>query len=165
MPEVKEVDKIMVHKYFLTKEGMAKLQAELENLINVQRPLVLQELETARAQGDLSENADYDAARSHQAEIESRIKQVENAIANAELVDAATTAERVALGTKVVYRDLSLNEEFEYQLVGSIEANPLTGSISINSPVGEAMMGAKVGDVRKVKARVPYEIEIIKIAI
>ncbi|MGI6714398.1 MAG: transcription elongation factor GreA [Bacilli bacterium] len=155
----------MVHKYFLTKEGMAKLQAELENLINVQRPLVLQELETARAQGDLSENADYDAARSHQAEIESRIKQVENAIANAELVDAATTAERVALGTKVVYRDLSLNEEFEYQLVGSIEANPLTGSISINSPVGEAMMGAKVGDVRKVKARVPYEIEIIKIAI
>lgn len=155
----------MVHKYFLTKEGMAKLQAELENLINVQRPLVLQELETARAQGDLSENADYDAARSHQAEIESRIKQVENAIANAELVDAATTAERVALGTKVIYRDLSLNEEFEYQLVGSIEANPLTGSISINSPLGEAMMGAKVGDICKVKARIPYEIEIVKIAI
>jgi transcription elongation factor GreA len=125
----------------------------------------LQELETARAQGDLSENADYDAARSHQAEIEGRIKQVENAIANAVIVDEATSSEFVALGTTIVFRDLSLNEEFEYHLVGTIEANPLSGSISIQSPLGEAMLGARVGDVRKVKAIEPYEIEIIKITI
>ncbi|MDD4520578.1 MAG: transcription elongation factor GreA [Bacilli bacterium] len=153
------------HRYYLTKEGMTKLQGELENLIGIQRPNVLQELETARAQGDLSENADYDAARSHQAEIEGRIKQVENAIANAVIVDEATSSEFVALGTTIVFRDLSLNEEFEYHLVGTIEANPLSGSISIQSPLGEAMLGARVGDVRKVKAIEPYEIEIIKITI
>ena len=96
------------HRYYLTKEGMTKLQGELENLIGIQRPNVLQELETARAQGDLSENADYDAARSHQAEIEGRIKQVENAIANAVIVDEATSSEFVALGTTIVFRDLSL---------------------------------------------------------
>ncbi|HKM10935.1 MAG TPA: transcription elongation factor GreA [Bacilli bacterium] len=153
------------HRYYLTKEGMTKLQGELENLIGIQRPNVLQELETARAQGDLSENADYDAARSHQAEIEGRIKQVENAIANAVIVDEATSSEFVALGTTIVFRDLSLNEEFEYHLVGTIEADPLSGSISIQSPLGEAMLGARVGDVRKVKAIEPYEIEIIKITI
>lgn len=153
------------HRYYLTKEGMTKLQGELENLIGIQRPNVLQELETARAQGDLSENADYDAARSHQAEIEGRIKQVENAIANAVIVDEATSSEFVALGTTIVFRDLSLNEEFEYHLVGTIEADPLSGSISIQSPLGEAMLGARVGDVRKVKAVEPYEIEIIKITI
>ena len=153
------------HKFYLTKEGMIKLQTELENLIGFQRPSVLQELETARAQGDLSENADYDAARSHQAEIETRIKQVENAIANAVLVDDATSSEFVALGTTILFRDLALNEEFEYHLVGSIESNPLNGSISISSPLGEAMLGARVGDVRKVKALEPYDIEIIKITI
>lgn len=152
-----------IKKFSLTKEGEAKLKEELRTLVDVERPHVLEDLSAARAQGDLSENADYDAARSHQAEVEGRIKQIENILANSVIEDLAINSHFVSLGTTVMIRDLSDSEEYTYKIVGTIEARPLEGSISTSSPLGEAILGKRVGDKVIVKANMPYEVEILKI--
>lgn len=151
-------------KMHLTKDGMKKLNDELRNLIDVVKPDVLEMLAFARAQGDLSENADYDAAKNKQAEVEGRIVEIENILANCIVIEDSPKSNKiVALGTKVKFKDLSDGEDYTYGIVGTVEADPLAGNISNASPLGEAMLGKHVGDKAVVKTLTPYEVEIISI--
>lgn len=151
-------------KIELTKEGEAKLTKELRHLIDIDRPEVLDQLAAARAQGDLSENADYDAARNKQAEVEARIKEIENILANAKIIDEKKqTSKLVALGSTVEIKDLSDNSKATYTIVGTVEANPTKGLISNVSPLGKAIVGKKVGDVCVVRVAREYKVEILKL--
>lgn len=151
-------------KIELTKEGEAQLRAEYRNLVDVVRPEVLEELNAARAQGDLSENADYDAARNKQGEVESRIKELENIFANVVIIeDKPKNNKTVSLGSKVEIKDLSDNEVATYHIVGTIEANPMKGFISNVSPLGKALIGHRAGDVCVVHVSREYKVEILKI--
>ncbi len=150
-------------KVILTKSGKAKLEKELRELIDHIRPEVIEELKAARAQGDLSENADYDAARAKQAEVEGRITQIENILANSQIIEETSSVRVVKLGSTITLRDLSNGEEATYTLVGSVEANPLKGTISNECALGEAIFGKKPGTVVTVKAVKPYDVEILKI--
>lgn len=153
------------NKIFVTREGLEELKAELDNLIHVVRQEVIVELQEARAQGDLSENADYDAARDHQAQVEARIQELERQIKNAEIIqddNSGTTA--VRLGRKVRIRDLSDNTEAVYEIVGTVEADPLNGKVSNDSPFAKAIMDKKAGDVVEIDTVAePYSIQILDI--
>ncbi len=152
-------------KFLVTKEGLDELLKEQEHLIHVVRKEVIQELQEARAQGDLSENADYDAARDHQARVESRIRELEAMIANVEIIDGDntnSTSRSVALGSTVKICDLSDNSEEEYTIVGSIEADPLNGKLSNITPLAVALMDHKLNDVVTVdNIDEPYQVKII----
>ncbi len=150
-------------KIILTKSGKAKLEKELRELIDHIRPEVIEELKAARAQGDLSENADYDAARAKQAEVEGRITQIENILANSQIIEEDNSVKMVKLGSTVTICDVDTNEEETYTLVGSVEANPIKGLISNECALGEAIFGKKPGDVVNVKAINPYTVKIVKI--
>ncbi len=153
-----------MQKVILTKDGEAKLTAELRQLIDVTRPEVIEQLSFARAQGDLSENAEYDAARARQAEVEGRIKQIEDILAVATVIDdTPTSAKTVALGTKVTILDFSDNTTVEYKIVGTVEADPINNRISNASPLGEAIIGKHVGDKVMVKVAKPYQVQIVRI--
>ncbi len=153
-----------IEKQTITKRGKEELETELRNLIDVERPKVIEAIVAARAQGDLSENADYDAARNRQAEVEGRIAQIENILNNCIIVeDRATSSKVVSLGTKVRFKDLSDGEIYDYQIVGTIEANPMGGKISNDSPIGKALQNHKVGDHVLIEVGTPYEIEILEI--
>lgn len=155
-----------MEKIILTKDGVKKLEAEYRHLIDVERPEVIEQLTFARAQGDLSENADYDAARTRQAEVEGRIREIENILNNAKIVDAAPKNSKVVtLGSYVEVRNLRNNNTTKYKIVGTVEANPLANppQISNVSPVGEALIGRRVNDVVTIKTSNPYDVEIIKI--
>lgn len=148
----------------LTKEGEAKLHAEYRHLVDIDRPKVLEDLNTARAQGDLSENADYDAARNRQAEIEGRIKELEHIFQNAKVInESQKNTKTVSIGTKVELKDLSDDSVETYTIVGTIEANPLKGLVSNISPLGKAVIGKRVGDICVVKVPSEYKVEILKI--
>ncbi|MBE6024399.1 MAG: transcription elongation factor GreA [Cellulosilyticum sp.] len=136
----------------LTYEGIKKLEAELENLKTTRRNEVAEKLKEARAQGDLSENAEYDAAKEEQAEIEVRIVEIENMLKNATVIDAdGDAAEIVKPGYTVRLYDHAFEEEVDYLIVGSTEADPVNGKISNESPVGMALMNRKVGDIVEVE--------------
>lgn len=136
----------------LTYEGIKKLEAELEHLKTTRRNDVAEKLKEARAQGDLSENAEYDAAKEEQAEIEVRIVEVENMLKNATVIDAEEgTVEIVKPGYKVRLYDHTFGEEVDYLIVGSTEADPMNGRISNESPVGMALLNHKVGDIVEVE--------------
>ena len=139
-------------KNILTYEGLKKYEEELEHLKVVTRKEVAQKIKEARAQGDLSENAEYDAAKDEQRDIEARIEELEKILKNVEVVvEDEVDLDKINIGCKVQIRDLELNEVFEYKLVGSTEANSLKGKISNESPVGHALIGAKKGDVVEVE--------------
>lgn len=148
---------------YLTSEGKKKYESELLRLINEERPAVLEEIEEARAHGDLSENADYDAARNRQGEIESRIAEIEEILSNAIEVQAATSNEIVDLSTKVTLLDLSENTQYVYKIVGAGEARPLENLISYTSPLGAAILNKRAGEVVTVQAPTPYQVKIVKI--
>ena len=151
-------------KYLLTKEGIEKLQEELKYLKEVERDQIKEELKEARAQGDLSENAEYDAARNRQAQVEGRITEIEVMLSNAKIISEKGGSNRVVkLGSTVRLLDLSRNEEYEYQIVGKVEADPLNGKISNETPVATAIMGSPVGTRLTVRTAVPYEVEILSI--
>ena len=151
-------------KVYLTQEGYDEIKEELDNLINVKRPENIIAIKEARALGDLSENADYDAARNEQAEIEARIKKLEAIVDNVEIIDDVTT-EEVGLGNTVKISYVGDDDEDEYKIVGSQEADPFESKISNESPIAKALMGHKVGDVVSVESpNGSYEIEIIQIA-
>ncbi|WP_338983078.1 transcription elongation factor GreA [Spiroplasma endosymbiont of Othius punctulatus] len=156
----------MENSVILTKEGLKQLEIELDNLITVVRPKVIEELVEARAQGDLSENADYDAARNRQAEVEARIKELESQIRKAAIIDekksTSTTKEKVvAVGTEVELLNKKNKKTYTFYIVGPIEADPFVNKISNESPIAEAILGKKVGDVAKIKnIQQPYEIQI-----
>ncbi|MCD8090027.1 MAG: transcription elongation factor GreA [Clostridiales bacterium] len=131
----------------LTNEGKLKLEEELQNLKVVRRAEVAAKIKEARAQGDLSENAEYDAAKEEQAEIESRITQIQNMLKKAEIINEdAFDKGIVNLGNKVKIYDNEFEEEDIYTIVGSAEADPMKGKISNESPIGRALLGHKPGD-------------------
>ncbi len=138
-------------KNILTYEGLMKYESELEHLKVVKRQEVAQKIKEAREQGDLSENAEYDAAKDEQRDIEARIEELEKILKNAEVVDEdEVDLDKINIGCMVKILDVEFNEELEYKIVGSTEANSLKGKISNESPVGKALMGCKVGDTVEV---------------
>lgn len=135
-------------KNLLTYAGLKKLEDELHDLKVVRRKEVSQKIKEAREQGDLSENAEYDAAKDEQRDIEARIEQIEKILKNAEVVvEDEVDSEKINVGCKVLVYDLEYEEEMELKLVGSTEASSLKGKISNESPVGKALIGAKVNDI------------------
>ena len=137
----------MDKKNILTYEGLKKLEDELENLKVVRRKEVSQKIKEAREQGDLSENAEYDAAKDEQRDIEARIEELEKILKNAEVVvEEEADLDKVSIGCSVKILDCEFDEELEYKIVGSTEANSLKGKISNESPVGKALLGKQVGD-------------------
>lgn len=139
-------------KNILTYEGLKKYEEELEHLKVVTRKEIAQKIKEARAQGDLSENAEYDAAKDEQRDIEARIEELEKILKNAEVVvEDEVDLDKINIGCKVKIKDLELNQEYSYKIVGSTEANSLKGKISNESPVGHALIGSKIGDVVEVE--------------
>ena len=138
-------------KNILTREGLKRYEDELHELKVVRRKEVAQKIKDAREQGDLSENAEYDAAKDEQRDIEARIEELEKILKNVEVVDDEdVTADRVMIGSKIVIFDMEFSEKLSYKIVGSTEANSIKGKISNESPVGKALIGAHVGDVATV---------------
>lgn len=135
-----------IKKEVVTKEYYDELKAQYRELIDVLRPQVLEELATARSQGDLSENADYDAARSKQAEIEARIKDLEFTLNNVEVASEKVSKNKVTATSTVTVYDEDDDAEYTYQLVGSIGSNPEKGKITTESSLGAALLGKEVGN-------------------
>ena len=141
-------------KNLLTYAGLKKLEDELHDLKVVKRKEVAEKIKEAREQGDLSENAEYDAAKDEQRDIEARIEEIEKILKNAEVVvEDEVDLDRISVGCKVKVYDYEFEEEMELKLVGSTEANSLEGKISNESPVGQALMGKKVNDVVDVETQ------------
>ena len=149
----------------LTSEGLEKLEKELEYLKTVKRQEVAAEIKVALGYGDLSENSEYDEAKNKQAQMEIRIVEIETMLKNAKVIDEAEiSTDTVSLGCTVTVYDVEFDEEIQYSIVGSTEADPSNGTISDESPVGSALLGKKVGDV--VDAPVPagtIELKIVAI--
>ena len=144
----------MDKKNLLTYEGLQKLESELHNLKVVKRKEVAQKNKEAREQGDLSENAEYDAAKDEQRDIEARIDEIEKILKNAEVVvEEEVDLDKISVGCRVKILDMEYDEELDYKIVGSTEANSLKGKISNESPVGKALLGAKVGEVVTVETQ------------
>ena len=137
-------------KNILTYEGLKKYEDELHDLKVVKRKEVAQKIKEAREQGDLSENAEYDAAKDEQRDIEARIEDLEKILKNAEVVvEDEVDLDTINIGCRVLIKDMELKEEMSFKIVGSTEANSLKGRISNESPLGKALMGAKTGDTVK----------------
>ena len=153
-------------KTMLTFEGLKKLEEELHTLKVVRRKEVAQKIKEARGQGDLSENAEYDAAKEEQAGIESRIIVLEKMLRNAEVIDEDDIESGiVSIGSRVKVLDIEFDEKIEYLIVGSTEADPFAGRISNESPLGVSLIGRKPGD--KITVEAPdgtVEYEILEIA-
>ena len=140
-------------KNILTYEGLKKLEDELQDLKVNQRREIAQKIKEAREQGDLSENAEYDAAKDEQRDIEARIEQIEKILKNAEVVlDEEIDLDKISIGCLVRVLDVEYDEEEEYKLVGSSEGRSLQNKVSNESPFGQALIGAKVGDIVEVEA-------------
>lgn len=139
-------------KNILTYEGLKKLEDELQDLKVNRRKEVATKIKEAREQGDLSENAEYDAAKDEQRDIEARIEEIEKILKNAEVVvEEDVDLDAINIGCKVKIKDLEYDDILEYKIVGSTEANSLKGKISNESPVGKALIGAKLGEVIEVE--------------
>ena len=139
-------------KRILTYEGLRQLEDELQDLKVVRRKEVAQKIKEAREQGDLSENAEYDAAKDEQRDIELRIEEIEKILKNVEVIDEdEVELDKINVGCKVKVYDFEYEEEDEFKIVGSTESNSLKKRISNESPVGSALMGKKVGDVVQVE--------------
>jgi transcription elongation factor GreA len=146
----------------MTKEGFEKLREDLEHLQKVERPKVIKDIQEARAHGDLSENAEYDAARDRQAFIEKRIAELSQKIRKVQIVDTSKLSkEKVGFGSAVVLHDLNEKKEINYIITGEDELDPMQGKISVNSPIAQALLGKEKGDT--VEVRVPAGIKKIKI--
>lgn len=139
-------------KFYLTKEGYEKLKKELEELLNIKRPQVIAKIKEAREYGDLSENSEYDQARTEQSFLEGRIREIQNILKNAVIIETKNNGEVVSLGSTVVLES-SDGEREEYTIVSSSEADPLMGKISDESAVGKALLGKRVNE--KVTIQVP----------
>ncbi len=150
--------------FILTPEGYLELEEELNNLKTVKRPEIIKALKEARALGDLSENADYDAARNDQAQIEAKIKELEYKLEHSEIADKNNSNGKISIGSTVLvkYDD---GEEDEYVIVGSVEADPFNNKVSDASPIGKAIIGHKANE--KVDVESPngsYQVEILKVS-
>lgn len=138
-------------KYLMTYEGVKKLEEELEYLKTVKRKEITEKIKVALGYGDLSENSEYDEAKNEQAFVEGRIIQLENMLKNASVIDESEiSTDVVSVGSIVKVKDYEFDEEVEYSIVGSAEADPMEFKISNESPVGSALMGKKVGEIIEV---------------
>lgn len=159
----------MENNYQLTEAGFAQLKAELEELKGVKRKENLEALKEARSQGDLSENADYDAARDEQARLESRIKEIENILKHSEIIKENTRSKTIGIGktvtVNIIKEGKTIISNKDYIIVGNLEANPFVGKISNESPLGKAMIGKRKGKLVEYKAENGQEmtVEIIDI--
>src|SRR5512141_1536714 len=156
----------MAQRIPMTKGGLLRLKEELKRLKNVERPKIVKEIAEARSHGDLSENAEYHAAKEKQSHIEGRIQQVEHWIATAEVIDVSKHAgDRVVFGATVTLEDGESGDEVTYRIVGELEADLKQGRISVTSPIARALIGKQEGEV--VKVRTPggereYEINVVE---
>ena len=152
-------------KNILTYTGLKKLEEELQTLKVVKRKEVAQKIKEAREQGDLSENAEYDAAKDEQRDIESRIEDVEKILKNAEVVDEdEVDIDKISVGCIVTVFDFEFNEEIEFAIVGSTESNSLQNRISNESPVGAALLGKRIGEMVEVETQVgDFQYKVISI--
>jgi transcription elongation factor GreA len=155
----------MADRVHMTRQGYERAMEELRRLKQIERPRAVEDIARARAHGDISENAEYDAAKEKQGMLEARIRQLEDRIARAEVVDVGGAApDRVRFGVTVRVEDLSTGDRVQYTLVGEDEADAASGRLSVTSPVGRALIGKAVSDVAQV--RVPAgtrEFEVLEI--
>lgn len=148
----------------LTRSGYKDLQEELRHLIDVELVDVKTQLTEARAQGDLSENADYDAARDRLREINDRIKEIEDTLDNAVIIeDKPKNVKKVALGSTIRVKNLATGKEAEYTIVDTVEADPFKNWISQDCLVGSCLIGKSLGQIVEIKSANPYKLEILEI--
>lgn len=148
----------------LTSAGYLEIEAELNRLKAEERPRIIQAIKDARAQGDLSENADYDAARDEQAKVEARIKELEYMVEHASIIESVSK-DVVGLGSTVKINYVDDDEEDEYTIVGSLEVDLFNNKISDESPIGKALCGHKVGDIVSIESpNGSYDVKIVKIS-
>jgi len=146
----------------ITRKGYEALRAELDRLKKVERPKVIEAIAEARSHGDLSENAEYEAAKERQGFIEARISEIERKLADARIIDTAgRTSETVVFGATVLLMDLEAKQKRQYTLVGQDEADLKNGKISVQSPVGRALIGKRVGD--QVEVTTPAKVAVYEI--
>ena len=136
----------MAEKNWITKEGYEAKKARLEYLTTVERQEIIKKIGEAKEQGDLSENAEYEAAREEQGTIEGEISKLEAELKNCQIIDEEKSDDKVVFGSVVTLKDLEYDEELEYKLVGPLEASILDNKISIESPIGKLILGRHVGD-------------------
>ena len=154
----------MSKEIYLTQEGLEEIKQELDELKNVKRPEVINALKEARALGDLSENAEYDAARQEQALVENRIQELEAMMENVVIIENVAT-DKVSIGNRVTIEYVGDNDTEEYSIVGSKEADPFNKKISNESPIAQAIMGKKKGDIVSVESpNGKYDVRIVSIA-
>jgi len=159
----------MTKKVPMTKEGYDKIKKDLDHLMKVERPKNIRDIEEARGHGDLSENAEYHAAKERQGHIDAKKRELEFKLSNAQIIDVSKLSnEKVVFGTTVTLADTDSGETKKYTLTGQEEADLKKGKISVQSPVGKALIGHKVGDIVTIKTpakTVEYEIQEIEIAV
>lgn len=156
-----------MQKFPMTPNGAKLLQEELSRLKSIERPQVIQAIAEARSHGDLSENAEYDAAKEKQGFIEGRISEIESKLSHAQIIDLSTVDSngKIVFGATIAILDLESDEEISYQIVGDDEADVKLGKISVNTPVARSLIGKSCGDV--VEVRVPSgvkEYEIMEVS-
>ncbi|MBQ9037404.1 MAG: transcription elongation factor GreA [Erysipelotrichaceae bacterium] len=152
------------NKVVVTKEGLAELQKEYEYLVHVERDQVIEELRAARAQGDLSENADYDAARDHQARVEARIRQLDDMLKNIEIIDGKKSRSKIVrLGSTVTLEFQDTMEKETYTIVGTVESDPVNGKLSNETPLAAAILEHKVNETVPVMVNPSYSVKILEV--
>jgi len=143
----------MAEIIYLTKEGYEEKVQERDYLLNVRRPQIIKAIEEARGHGDLSENAEYDAAKDEQGRIEDRLKELGELLDRARILDISDSdSDAIIIGSKVTLLDLDMDEEMEFSIVNTVEADFMSGKISNQSPLGEALIGKKAGEEVEIKA-------------
>lgn len=150
-------------KTYVTEQGLKDLQDEYNTLVHVTREEVKAELKEARSLGDLSENADYDAARDKQAQVESRIAELEEMLKNYEIISTKGNSKTVRIGSTVQLQFQDTKEEAVYSIVGRTEADPLNGKISNETALAQAILDKRVGQTVEVNCKKPYEVTIISV--
>ncbi len=155
----------MAKEFYVTAEGLAELQEKLDYLINVRRPEASERIKQAREYGDLSENAEYDAAKEEQGIIEAEIRVLQAQIDNAVVIEENSKSSKVIIGSTVTLHDIDMNEDLVYRIVGSTEANISEGLISNESPLAVAILGRKKGETVSVKDNEgdSYEVKIVNV--
>lgn len=159
-----------LEKVYVTQQGYEDLLKEYETLVHITRKEVIEELQAARAQGDLSENADYDAARDRQARIEARIREVESMLNNIEIIDDKKSSKVIRIGSTFTMCEITRSknkvvdgEVERFTIVGSVEADPINGKLSNVSPLAQALLDRKEGDIVTVNVDDPYEVKVLAI--
>ncbi|MCK5807062.1 MAG: transcription elongation factor GreA [Mycoplasmataceae bacterium] len=155
-----------IEKHIISKEGRKELQLEIKELVEVARPKVIQEIKDARALGDLSENAEFDAAREMQGKIEDRITEIEVILSSAQLISTNTKAAKagkVFIGSTVTYQEVSTKEKFSVTIVGSLEVDPFESKISNTSPLGATLLDLSVNEIGTVIVENKYDVKVIKV--